>query len=61
MAALSKALQETGQDPEFIQAMSVRGFDGGYTTPQQFDDGFAKMKPATPNQLALMRSMYLGK
>jgi hypothetical protein len=40
--------------------MSQRGFDGGYTTPSQFNDGFAKMKSATQDQLALLRSMYLG-
>jgi tripartite-type tricarboxylate transporter receptor subunit TctC len=60
VAALSKALEDTGNDPEFIQAMTQRGFDGGYTTPAQFNDGFAKMKAATPDQLTLLHSMYLG-
>jgi tripartite-type tricarboxylate transporter receptor subunit TctC len=60
VAALSKALQETGTDPQFIAAMSQRGFDGGYTTPSQFNDGFSKMKSASQDQLALLRSMYLG-
>jgi tripartite-type tricarboxylate transporter receptor subunit TctC len=58
--ALSKALQETGTDPEFIAAMTQRGFDGGYTTPTQFNDGFAKMQAASPDQLALLKSMYMG-
>jgi tripartite-type tricarboxylate transporter receptor subunit TctC len=58
---LKDATRQAAEDPGFKAAMAKRGFEGGYRTPDDMDDGLKALQGASPETLAVVRRMYTGK
>jgi hypothetical protein len=58
---LRDATKQAAEDPGFKAAMAKRGFEGGYRSPEDMDEGLKALQGAPPETLAVVRRMYTGK
>jgi tripartite-type tricarboxylate transporter receptor subunit TctC len=58
---LKDATRQAAEDPAFKAAMAKRGFEGGYRSPEDMDEGLKALQGATPETLSVVRRMYTGK
>jgi tripartite-type tricarboxylate transporter receptor subunit TctC len=57
---LKEATRQAAEDPEYKKGMAQRGFDGGYRSPEDMDEGLKALQGAPPETLAVVRRMYTG-
>jgi hypothetical protein len=58
---LKRATREATEDPGYKAAMLQRGFEGGYRTPEELDEGLTGLENAPKEVVDIVRRMYTGK
>jgi tripartite-type tricarboxylate transporter receptor subunit TctC len=58
---LRDAMKQAAEDPGYKAAMLQRGFEGGYRTPEDMDQGLKALQGASPETLSVVKRMYTGK
>jgi tripartite-type tricarboxylate transporter receptor subunit TctC len=58
---LKDAMKQAAEDPGYKAAMLQRGFEGGYRTPEDMDQGLKALQGASPETLSVVKRMYTGK
>jgi tripartite-type tricarboxylate transporter receptor subunit TctC len=58
---LKDAMRQAAEDPGYKAAMTQRGFEGGYRSPEDMDQNLNALQSATPDTLAVVKRMYTGK
>jgi tripartite-type tricarboxylate transporter receptor subunit TctC len=58
---LKDAMKQAAEDPGYKAAMTQRGFEGGYRSPEDMDQGLNGLQGAPPETLSVVKRMYTGK